>query len=54
MLGSGQIEKRPRQMKSRPKSKLIIFFDSKWIVHNKFVLAGQSFPHTAATFTATA
>jgi hypothetical protein len=31
-----------RQVKSKVKSMLIIFFDIRGIVHNKFILAGQT------------
>jgi hypothetical protein len=41
MLGSGQTEK-ARQVKSKVKSLLIIFFDIKGIVHKEFALAGQT------------
>jgi hypothetical protein len=40
MLGSGQTEK-ARQVKSKPKSMLIIFFDIKGVIHEEFVPAGQ-------------
>jgi hypothetical protein len=42
MLGSGQIEKRARQVKRKVKSVLIIFPDIKGIAHKEFVLAGQT------------
>jgi hypothetical protein len=41
MLGSGQTEM-ARQVKSKVKSMLIIFFDIKGIDHKEFVLAGQT------------
>jgi hypothetical protein len=34
--------KEARQVKNKVKSMLIIFFDIKWIVHNEFVLEGQT------------
>jgi hypothetical protein len=41
----------PRQMKSKVKSMLIIFFDIKGIVQKEFVLAGQqSVQHPTAMF----
>jgi histone-lysine N-methyltransferase SETMAR len=33
--------KKARQVKSKVKSRLIIFFDIKGIVHKEFILAGQ-------------
>jgi hypothetical protein len=42
---------RARQIKSKVKSMLIIFFDNEGIVHKECVLAGQtSVPHTTVTF----
>jgi hypothetical protein len=41
MLDSGQTEK-ARQVKSKVKSMLIIFFDIKGILHKEFFLAGQT------------
>jgi hypothetical protein len=38
--------KKARQVKSKVKSMLIIFFDIKWIAHKEFVLAGQIFNST--------
>jgi hypothetical protein len=35
-------KKKARQMKSKVKSMLIIFFDIKGIFHKEFVLAGQT------------
>jgi hypothetical protein len=42
MPGSGQTEKKARQVKSIFKSILIIFFDIKVIVRKEFVLTGQT------------
>jgi hypothetical protein len=42
--------KKARQMKSKVKSVLIIFFDIKGVVQKEFVLAGQSIQHTNVTF----
>jgi hypothetical protein len=39
-----------RQVESKVKSLLIIFFDMKRIVHKEFFLAGQSIPCTAVIF----
>jgi hypothetical protein len=39
-----------RQVKSKVKSMLIIFFDIKGIVHKEFVLIGQTVPHTIVRF----
>jgi hypothetical protein len=43
--------KKARQLKSKAKSMLIIYFDMKVIVHKEFVLAGQSIRNTTVTFT---
>jgi hypothetical protein len=42
--------KEARQVKSKIKTMFFIFFDIKEIVHQEFVLAGQTVPHTVVTF----
>jgi hypothetical protein len=37
-----EAKKKARQVKSKIKSLLVIFFDIKGIVHRKFILAGQT------------
>jgi hypothetical protein len=39
---NSMIPKKAKQVKSKVKSMVIIFFDMKGIVHKEFVLAGQT------------
>jgi hypothetical protein len=45
-LKLAETRKKVRQVKSKAKSKLIIFFDIKEIVHKEFVLAGKTVSST--------
>jgi hypothetical protein len=42
--------KKAREVRSKVKSMLIIFFGINGIVHKEFVMVGQTVPHTTVTF----